>query len=106
METIWFPHEIDIISTHENDIVSILWCLTMERTSFPPIKITRLILSYISSKSWKLCGFHVDTTWTQHGYNVDTMWFPGGHHVVSMWTPHGFHVSMWSPSFPASTDEI
>ena len=84
----------------------------MERTSFPPIEIIRLILSYIPSKSWKLCGFHVDTTWFpcgDHsvymlipwfpcGFHMGTMWFLFGHNMVIMWTPCSFQVdTMWFP---------
>ena len=84
METVWFPCGHHLVS---------MW--------------TPLGLHVdIMVSMWFPCGHHVVSMWTQHGYNVDTMWFPGGYHVVSMWTPHGFHVSMWSPSFPASTDEI
>ena len=84
----------------------------MERTSFPPIEIIRLILSYISSKSWKLCSFHVHTTWfpcEDHlvymwipwfpcGFHMGTMWVLCGHNMVIMWTPCGFQVdTMWFP---------
>ena len=39
METMWFPHGNNIISNLGNNIVLILWYLTMERISFPPMEI-------------------------------------------------------------------
>ena len=68
-----------------------------------------LILSYIPSKSWKPCGFHVDSTlfpcgynmitmWTPCEFQVDTTWFPCGYNMITMWTPCGFQVdTTWFP---------
>ena len=38
METMWFPPGNDIVPTRGNDVVSILWCLTVEMT-FPSMEI-------------------------------------------------------------------
>ena len=97
METLRFPHGNYIISTSENDDVSILWCLTMEKTLFPPVE-TIWTCGFHMDTRWLPCGHHMVSRWTPFGFQVDTIWFPSEYHVVSTWTPHGVQEATWKPT--------
>ena len=99
METTWFPHKTDIISTHGNDV---------EMTMFPPCDVTlwkdiisthknnmtnfKLHSKQVTETLWFLCGYHLVSMWTPCVFHVDTTRLQCGHHMVSRWTLHGFHV--------------